>query len=231
MHVNVPVPLPGARSGHGHGQVHVQGRLRRVVAFAAALPRARRARGCGARARPPARRDRAERERELAPEALRGRQQVDEPPLGRPGGERHQPGREEHLPELPDHAGPPEAAVAAPPGEREALVRGVLTRTVRTTGYLDEAQEAVAAAALIAAQCPGGGPVETVYGPEQPLPVFPEDLRELAARALDRILADDPGLEMWVGPADAPQWLAAVAALRDVLGPRPPSPDVPLPDL
>ena len=45
----------------------------------------------------------------------------------------------------------------APPGEREALVRGVLARTVRATGYLDEAQEAVAAAALIAAQCPGAG--------------------------------------------------------------------------
>jgi len=117
------------------------------------------------------------------------------------------------------------------PGEPEALVRGVLTRTVKATGYLDEAQEAVAAAALIAAQCPGGRPVETVYGPEQPLPVFPDDLRELAARALDRILAGDPGLEMWVRPADAPQWLAAVAALRDVLGPRLPSPDVTLPDL
>ena len=119
----------------------------------------------------------------------------------------------------------------APPGEREALVREVLTRTVRATGYLDEAQEAVAAAALIAAQCPGGRPVETAYGPAQPVPVFPEDLRELAARALDRILAGDPGLEMWVRPADAPQWLAAVAAVRDVLGPRPPSPDVSLPAL
>ena len=71
----------------------------------------------------------------------------------------------------------------APPGEREALVREVLTRTVRATGYLDEAQQAVAAAALIAAQCPGGRPVETVYGPKQPIPAFPEDLRELAARA------------------------------------------------
>ena len=37
------------------------------------------------------------------------------------------------------------------PGEPEALVRGVLTRTVKATGYLDEGQEAVAAAALIAA--------------------------------------------------------------------------------
>ena len=43
------------------------------------------------------------------------------------------------------------------PGEPEALVRGVLTRTVKATGYLDEAQEAVAAAALIAAQCRAAG--------------------------------------------------------------------------
>lgn len=85
----------------------------------------------------------------------------------------------------------------APPGEREALVRGVLTRTVGATGFLDEAERAVAATALIAAHCPGGRPVETVYGPEQPLPVFPEDLRELAARALDRVLAGEAGgLEM-----------------------------------
>jgi hypothetical protein len=45
---------------------------------------------------------------------------------------------------------------AASPGEREELVRGILTRTVKATGYPEEAQEAVAAAALIAAQCPDG---------------------------------------------------------------------------
>jgi hypothetical protein len=120
----------------------------------------------------------------------------------------------------------------APPGEREALVRGVLTRTVGATGFLDEAERAVAAAALIAAQCPGGRPVKTVYGPEQPLPVFPEDLRELAARALDRILAGEAGgLEMWVKPAHASQWLASVRAFLDVLAPPPASHDVPLPGL
>jgi Domain of unknown function (DUF4259) len=80
-----------------------------------------------------------------------------------------------------------------PPGEREALVRGVLARTVSAAGYLDEAQQAVAAAALIAAQCPGGRPVETVYGPGQPLPVFPEDLRELAGGSLDRVLGRRSG--------------------------------------
>ena len=51
----------------------------------------------------------------------------------------------------------------APPGERERLSGQVLLScTVSAAGYLDEAQEAVAAAALIAAQCPGGRPVETV---------------------------------------------------------------------
>ena len=45
----------------------------------------------------------------------------------------------------------------APPGEREALVRGVLARTVSAAGYLDEAQEAVAAAALISASARAAG--------------------------------------------------------------------------
>lgn len=60
----------------------------------------------------------------------------------------------------------------AEPGEREALVRGVLTRTVDATGWLAEGEEAVAAAALIAAQCPGGDPLDTPYGPEEPMPAF-----------------------------------------------------------
>src|SRR5262245_13461015 len=47
----------------------------------------------------------------------------------------------------------------AEPEAREALIRGVLVRTIDATGYLAEADEAVAAAALIAAQCPGGDPV------------------------------------------------------------------------
>jgi hypothetical protein len=119
----------------------------------------------------------------------------------------------------------------ASPGEREALVRGVLTRVVRATGYPGEAPEAVAAAALIAAQCPGGEPVDTVYGPEQPLPAFPYDLRDLAAQALDRVLADEWWSETWIDPTDARQWLALVKALRDVLAPPPASHDVPLFDL
>ncbi|MER5410165.1 DUF4259 domain-containing protein [Streptomyces sp. NPDC002769] len=59
----------------------------------------------------------------------------------------------------------------AGPEACEALIRGVLVRTVGATGYLREAVEVVAAAALIAAQCPGGQPVvDTPYGPETPMP-------------------------------------------------------------
>ncbi|MFF8955247.1 DUF4259 domain-containing protein [Streptomyces sp. NPDC014894] len=60
----------------------------------------------------------------------------------------------------------------AAPAEREVLVRGVLTRTVDAGGWLNEGEEAVAAAALIAAQCPGDGPVDMPYGPETPMPSF-----------------------------------------------------------
>lgn len=106
-----------------------------------------------------------------------------------------------------------------------------MTRTVTATGYLAEAQEAVAAAALIAAQCPGGQPAGTVYGPRQPLPAFPQDLRGLAAQALDRVLADESGMSGWVDPADARQWLSSIKVLRDVLDPPPTLTGVPLLEL
>lgn len=120
---------------------------------------------------------------------------------------------------------------AAALNERAGLVRGVLTRTATTSGYLTEAQQAVAVAALIAAQCPSGLPVDT-YGPEQPMPQFPEDLRALAAEALDRVTALEAGrVDSWVNPADERQWLAVLKGLRDVLEPPPVSHDVPLFDL
>jgi hypothetical protein len=121
---------------------------------------------------------------------------------------------------------------AASLSEREDLIRGVLARTVKATGYLTEAEEAVAAAALIAAQRPGGEPVGSVYGPKQSLPAFPEGLRELAAEALDRIMADESGLSgTWVNPVDARQWLSSIKTLRDVLDPPSASLEVPLFDL
>ncbi|MFC4501912.1 MULTISPECIES: DUF4259 domain-containing protein [Streptomyces] len=112
----------------------------------------------------------------------------------------------------------------AEPAEREALIRGVLTRTVDAAGYLTEAEEAVAAAALIGAQCPGGEPIDSPYGPESTMPVFPADLRTLADDALARIISDEAGpASNWVDPGDWKQWQTMLNRLRAVLAPTPPS--------
>ncbi|MGY3204968.1 DUF4259 domain-containing protein [Streptomyces sp. TE5632] len=112
----------------------------------------------------------------------------------------------------------------AEPGAREALIRGVLIRTIDATGYLAEAEEAVAAAALIAAQCPGGDPVDTPYGPETPMPALPTDLRTLADEALARIADDEAGpASNWVDPQDWKRWRTMLSRLRAVLAPPPPS--------
>ncbi|MFD8699405.1 DUF4259 domain-containing protein [Kitasatospora purpeofusca] len=118
----------------------------------------------------------------------------------------------------------------AEPEEREALIRGVLTRTVDAAGWLSEGEEAVAAAALIAAQCPGGTPIDSPYGPEKPVPAFPGDLRTLAYEALARVMSEEAGpASNWVDPEDWKQWRANLNRLRIVLAPPPPS--IPLFDL
>ncbi|WP_217573604.1 DUF4259 domain-containing protein [Streptomyces sp. GbtcB7] len=111
----------------------------------------------------------------------------------------------------------------AEPEACEALIRGVLIRTIDATGYLAEAEEAVAAAALIAAQCPEGEPVDTPYGPETPMPVFPDDLRALADEALARIAAGDEAesVSNWVDQEDWKQWRAMLTRLRAVLASPP----------
>ncbi|MEJ8662191.1 MULTISPECIES: DUF4259 domain-containing protein [Streptomyces] len=112
----------------------------------------------------------------------------------------------------------------AEPEKREALVRGVLIRTIDATGFLAEAEEAVAAAALIAAQCPGGEPVDTPYGPETPMPMFATDLRALADEALARIASDEAGpASNWVHPEEWKQWRTMLNRLRAVLDPAPPA--------
>ncbi|MFI1253044.1 DUF4259 domain-containing protein [Streptomyces netropsis] len=84
--------------------------------------------------------------------------------------------------------------------DREAMVRQALITTIKTQGYLDssEGAEAVAAAALVAARCPRGEPVSSAYGPKEPMPAFPADLRACAAEALDRVLEAESELaELW----------------------------------
>ncbi|MEV6978921.1 DUF4259 domain-containing protein [Kitasatospora sp. NPDC093806] len=110
------------------------------------------------------------------------------------------------------------------PDERESLVRSTLLRAAQSRDDLDAdyGAEAVAAAARIAAQYPGGAPVEPPYGPEQSLPVFSPDLRGLAVDALDRVLAEDSELaELWDETEDGPLWRADVDRIRAVLDPAP----------
>ncbi|MFF7588221.1 DUF4259 domain-containing protein [Kitasatospora purpeofusca] len=116
-------------------------------------------------------------------------------------------------------------------GDREGVLRRVLTLAADTGAeeYLDfdEAAEAVAAAALVASQCPGGEPVTSAYGPDEPLPVLPADLRPLAVAALDRVVAEESELaELWDETEDGPAWRRAVQELRAVLAPPPgPAPE------
>ncbi|QNP63400.1 DUF4259 domain-containing protein [Streptomyces genisteinicus] len=104
--------------------------------------------------------------------------------------------------------------------DRPGILRETLLRVARTEEYLDsdEAAEAVAAAALVAAQCPGGEPVTTAYGPDEPIPALPPELRGLAVSALDRTLREPSELlELWDESGSGPAWRADVLRLRDVL--------------
>ncbi|MFF7193417.1 DUF4259 domain-containing protein [Streptomyces sp. NPDC008079] len=108
-------------------------------------------------------------------------------------------------------------------GEREGLVRGALTRVIDTVDYHEapESEVVVAAAALVAAQCPGGEPADPVYGPEELLPDLP-GLRDLARQALGRVMTEPSDLmELWAEPSGA-SWRANVRQLQNVLLPQPP---------
>ncbi|MEU8653707.1 DUF4259 domain-containing protein [Streptomyces sp. NPDC048737] len=118
--------------------------------------------------------------------------------------------------------------------KRESVMRVTLTRTIHTLDYLEspEGAEAVAAAALIAAQCPGGEPISTSYGPDEALPVFTDDLRPLAVQALDRVVAEASELaELWDETPDGPTWRQSISRIRAVLAPEPVPQKNPLSDL
>ncbi|MDV5145256.1 DUF4259 domain-containing protein [Streptomyces sp. SBC-4] len=107
------------------------------------------------------------------------------------------------------------------PAEKKAEVLREAFREVTATGddYLDSdlAVEAIASAALVAAQCPGGDPVTTAYGPKEPLPELPAELRPLAVAALDRVLTPESELlELWE-ESDGEEWKAGIRKLRAVL--------------
>ncbi|MEU2114517.1 DUF4259 domain-containing protein [Streptomyces sp. NPDC016459] len=108
------------------------------------------------------------------------------------------------------------------PAEKKADVLLAAFREVTGTGgdYLDAdlAVEAIASAALVAAQCPGGDAVTTAYGPKEPLPELPVALRPAAVDALDRVLTKPSELfELWEEAAHVEEWKTGVRRLRAAL--------------
>ncbi|MFJ7063589.1 DUF4259 domain-containing protein [Streptomyces griseobrunneus] len=104
--------------------------------------------------------------------------------------------------------------------EREAMVRSVLKRAAGPADFLDtsDGERAVAAAALVVAQHPDGEPVCSNYGPSEPLPELPADLRLLAVDALDQVVSNRSELaELWAEAANWSKWRQDITRLRDVL--------------
>ncbi|MET4921723.1 DUF4259 domain-containing protein [Streptomyces sp. PSRA5] len=102
------------------------------------------------------------------------------------------------------------------------MIRGVLERAADPADHLDasDGERAVAAAALVVAQCPDGEPTCSNYGPSKPLAELPADLRTLAVDALDQVVSELSDLaELWAEAANGSKWRQGIARLRDVLDP------------
>ncbi|MFI0483923.1 DUF4259 domain-containing protein [Actinomadura sp. 9N215] len=112
-----------------------------------------------------------------------------------------------------------------PLDERPSAIREALETAIRETNYLDrsEGDKAVAAAALVAAQCPGGPPADTIYGPEKPVPDLPDDFRALALAALDRVAGpDSESQDLWAETGNGLQeWHTELDNLRKALTANP----------
>ncbi|MFG2000815.1 DUF4259 domain-containing protein [Spirillospora sp. NPDC048911] len=109
---------------------------------------------------------------------------------------------------------------AAAGDQRAFLIQEALEAAVTEEGPLNArtGDVAVAAAAIVAAQCPGGEPVDPVYGTKERLPPLPTHLRRLAVLALDRVIGPDSELpELWAGTESAAEWRIGVYRLQSTL--------------
>ncbi|WP_432023949.1 DUF4259 domain-containing protein [Streptomyces parvus] len=106
--------------------------------------------------------------------------------------------------------------------ERQAMIRGVLNRAAGAVDFLgvSDGERAVGAAALVVAQHPDSDPACSNYGPSEPLPELPADLRMLAVDALDEVISNRSELaELWAEAANWPKWRQDITRLRNVLDP------------
>ncbi len=90
--------------------------------------------------------------------------------------------------------------------------------------YLDSdlAVAAIAAAAIVTSQLPGGAAITSVYAPDFLLEggriELPDDVPALAVRALDRIVGDDSEWrELWEESGDGAPALATVEQIRTTI--------------
>ncbi|GAB7045942.1 DUF4259 domain-containing protein [Catenuloplanes indicus] len=115
----------------------------------------------------------------------------------------------------------------AAPEHRMALIREALIRVAeRGADFVDsrEAEQALAAAAVVASALPDGAAIDSPYAPgfvtEGGRVEVAGDVPAIAVRALDRIVGDDSEWrELWEETEESTyaQALASVRALRDVL--------------
>ncbi|MDX6743266.1 DUF4259 domain-containing protein [Actinocorallia sp. A-T 12471] len=106
-----------------------------------------------------------------------------------------------------------------PAEDRPAAIRTALEEGLATSlrdGGPDE--EALAAAAIVASQCPDGPATHPIHGPQNPIPPLPDDLRPLAIQVLDQLIEHDSYLwQNWVLNGKADAWLAGIRQLRTAI--------------
>jgi hypothetical protein len=112
----------------------------------------------------------------------------------------------------------------AEPGDRVDLIRRTLLKAADEAGYLDstEGSEAIAAAAVVAAQLPGAAPLTTPYAPdflvEGGRVALAPELPALAVRALERVMGpDSEWCELWGEAFEPEKAYDVVRDLRRVL--------------
>ncbi len=107
---------------------------------------------------------------------------------------------------------------------RIEMIEEALTAAADETEYLDSdyACEAIAAAAVVASQLPGGPAIDSAYAPDfitgGGTVDIPPHVPALALRALDRIVADDSEWRDLVDEADKlDEAVAVLAPIRESL--------------
>jgi len=112
----------------------------------------------------------------------------------------------------------------APESERIGMIHDALAAVGSCDSYVDagRAEPALAAAALVARNLPGGEEFQSqIYGPAKRIPAIPESLIPLAAEVVDCLLNGENDVKAdWIRSGEPDKWFAATRRLRGVLAAR-----------